>query len=429
MTATDTNSGGVQQIFTLYQTRNPTMTDFNEIKKHCEANSRISSQVIDQFLIYYAAEKGHLVPQMEDQLRRYSQVARNLDPKYVNFLKSEFIAHRIFKKGGLIHKFLNHSAIKELPQNQKEFLSEQSKMPWRYSVASIVNNPSKAFFDMEDAFTGDEYMLYSEGMQATENEKHSNLWFNLIGFNGKCWQTFGLLIPFSSFSVDDLFFFATELNPSIIDEISLAEEIENKPFPFFMLLNYSSTPAIISRNHEMIYCFSEDVLSDFNSEALRKDFNVIWDQNVYRFKFKSGDGMPHFATIYYDEIRKILTRTSMTEEGFRLLTDALNKAGYELDFFSDIAVSQAMITATKNILHSKFNFEPYPELFTETPGAEESLRLKKYNDFMKLLLPYQNEGKDFDLQALADKAGLDLETARSLWKAAKESADRMKKGY
>jgi len=131
------------------------MIPFGEIQKHCERNRSLSRTVIDEFIIHYTADKANLVPEMEGAIRKYKNAAKELKVEYLNFLKSEYIAHRVFKADGLIHKFLNHPTLKSLPNEQQEFLRFQSEHPWRFSFAEIVSNPADSFFSMEDVMTGE----------------------------------------------------------------------------------------------------------------------------------------------------------------------------------------------------------------------------------------------------------------------------------
>jgi hypothetical protein len=66
-----------------------------------------------------------------------------------------------------------------------------AKHPWRFSFSVIVRNPAPVFFVMMDVFTVEEYLLYSPGIQdRIEGEEGMTcLYFNLISFNGYCWQT------------------------------------------------------------------------------------------------------------------------------------------------------------------------------------------------------------------------------------------------
>lgn len=400
---------------------------FGEIQNHCERNRSLSRAVIDEFIIHYAADKAKLVAEMEAAIRKYKDAAREIKVEYLNFLKSEYIAHRVFKAEGLIHKFLNHSALQSLPAEHLEYLRFQAENPWRFSFAEIVSNPQDAFFNMEDVMTGEEYLLHSPGMQATLKEHKPRLWFNLIAFNGQCWQTFGLIIPFLSFTVDDLFFFATELNPKIEDEEMLIAEVEKNPFAFFMLISASVTPIIISQGHLTLFCQASDNIPEFDFDKLRGDFEISWNKDVFRFRLKELPTIPHFAQAFYDENTGELQRTSMTEYGFEMLTNALINSGMDLPAEPEIVVSPVMQLATEKILNKKIELNPFEKYFSMEDKNDKNTN--GLNQFLNLAIPFYNAGIEPDINDLAAKAGIDPSTAAELWKQVKKSTDEMKNKY
>jgi hypothetical protein len=400
------------------------MLPFDQIKEHCEKNRILSKKVIDDFIIDYSAAKERLDPEMEALIRKYQNAARELQQAHLNFFKSEYIAHLVFKKDGLIHKFLNHSAFQGLPLEQMEYLRFNSENPWRFSIAEVSSNPEDSFFKMEDAMTCEDYLLYSPGLQDTLKKYHTRLWFNLIAFNGQCWQTFGLIIPFTAFTADDIFFFATELNPKIRDEEMLMDEVEKNPFPFFMLVCGATLPVIVSRGHETLLCQSSDSIPGLPTERLKSSFDVAWNKNVYRLSLKKLAEIPHFAQAYYNEDTRELLRTSMTAYGFNMLTKALLKNGINLPEQADVSVTLTMLNTTEKILNRKIQLNPYESYFSLK--NEEREDLKNINAFLNLALPFYNAGIDFDINELAKKAGIDPVMAADLWKQVKKSTDELK---
>jgi hypothetical protein len=400
------------------------MLRFDPIKEHCEKNKILSRKVVDEFIIHYAADKARLVPEMEASIRKYKNAAREMQQANLSFLKSEYIAHRVFKKDGLIHKFLNHSALQGLPKEQMVYLRFNSENPWRFSFAEVSSNPEDSFFKMEDVMTGEAYLLYSPGLQDTLKMSQTRLWFNLIAFNGQCWQTFGLIIPFKAFTADDIFFFATELNPKITDEEMLMDEVEKNPFPFFMLICGASLPIISSRGYETLLIQSSDSIPGLPTERLKTSFDVAWNNNVYRLSLKKFAEIPHYAQAYYNENTRELLRTSMTAYGFKMLTRALLKNGMDLPAQPDVSVSLAMLNTTKKILNRKIQLNPYESYFSVK--EEESEEMKNINAFLRLALPFYNAGIEFDINDLANKAGIDPLMAADLWKQVKKSTDELK---
>ncbi len=394
------------------------MNKFEQIKRHSQNSTALSKIVVDDFLIYYAAMVEDMENHLNMRLKKFQHFTRDWPASYLNYLKSEFIASRLFREGGLIGKYLNHSALKNLPAEQYAFLQFQHEHPWKFSFAEVVNNPEEEFYEMRDVFSGEEYLLYSPGMKDTLKDRNPILWFNLIGFNGKCWQTFGLILGFSSFDQDDIFFFGTEINPSITNEIQLMNEVHRDPLPFFMLLDDSTKPLIVSKGYQISHWVATDEIRDFSTDSLGPAFTIGWNKNVYQLNLKKWCEAPHFATAYYDEKKNSLYRYALTEKGFEMLSSSLNEAGFDLNEEADIHVSINMVTSIEKILKKKLNLNPYDTLFQQIRSEGEKKMLEKMNHFLSSTLPALNEGKAIDLEKLAAEAGLDLKTARELWEIA-----------
>ncbi len=109
------------------------------------------------------------------------------------------------------------------------------------------------------------------------------LWFNLIGFNGMCWQSSGPIGAYKGFEPDDIFFFATELRPGIDDEAEILEDIENNPIPYMMLLSGANYPLTFHKKDQMVQVMSEFDLDEINTKELRKSFKTEYSNGVYRF--------------------------------------------------------------------------------------------------------------------------------------------------
>ena len=91
------------------------MSDFKKIKLICEENSKTSSKVVDEFLIYYAAERNNLEQEMNKRFAVYKHIISKFPNELTNRLKAQYIAHKVFRQDGLIKSYLNHSTLKNLP--------------------------------------------------------------------------------------------------------------------------------------------------------------------------------------------------------------------------------------------------------------------------------------------------------------------------
>lgn len=402
------------------------MEPFEAIVKHCQANSQFTKPLIDDFLIYYAAQTDRLERKIAQKLKPYKHIALQLPTEYVNMLKSEYIASQIFRKNGLLGKYLRHSAIKALTPTDYNFLKFQHEHPWRFSFAQVLDQPAKHFFRMIDAFTGEEYLLYSPGMSRTLADEPIHLWFNLIAFNGNCWQSYGLIIGFNSFTANDLFFFATELNPDIEDDEDLIREVEKNPWPFFMLLISSRLPFTQSRGALLVFHTALDEVSSFPQAQLKEAFTIRKKDGVYELRLETWSEPPHFATAYFDEREKTLFRFASTEAGFSSLSKILREQGLPLDPEPEVEVTPSMLITTEKVLRRKIEINPYEKRFIER-NEEHSEELDKLNHFLNLAMPFLNSNEPFDIEKLAAEAGVEIETAKEVMEKVQEQLRKLGK--
>jgi len=268
---------------------------------------------------------------------------------------------------------------------------------------------------MEDVFNNETFLLYSPGINLSLQESHPLLWFNLITFNGECWQTYGPISAYTSFEPDDIYFFASELNTEIIEEQDILDDVENNPIPYMMLWSGSSLPIIINKDEQLINAVAEYDLDSFEPKIFKDSFKVEYNRDVYRLSLKTMSGPPHYAEAYFDENKKAVLLSAMTNNGFRLLAETLNKYGYFFDTEPSARVNLSMIETASEILKKKIRLNEYDNLFSKEPSPEVKGQLDKMNYLMKLLLPDINAGREPDLKALAAQAGVDSETAKNIY--------------
>ena len=178
---------GQGEIISFTVKQSTDMLDFAHLRSVCATSTAVSKRIIDDFLIPYAAQREQLEREMDARLARFRRVAQALQPGWVNFFKAQYIGHRVFKKEGLIKKYMNHAALKELNPDERKFLTDQASVAWRFSFSMITGTPAPDFYQMEDVFSGEIFLLYSPSVSKTLKEGGTSLWFNLIGFNGHCW--------------------------------------------------------------------------------------------------------------------------------------------------------------------------------------------------------------------------------------------------
>lgn len=386
------------------------MEDFLKIKKVCEENTAFTVEVLDKFLLYYAAEKDKLGKEADKRLQVYRHITQKLGNQWLNMLKSQYIIHRVMKQGGLISKYLKHAAIANLDQRNRDWMASQAENPWRFSFAIVKDQPEKDFYQMEDVFSGEEYLLYSPSLKDIINKDGmKELWFNLIGYNGLCWQTYGPLSGYSSFGPDDIFFFATELNPLIEDESDLIKDVDKNPVPYMMLFAGSTQPLVVHKEEELVMVITEEKCTIPKIQELETDFHLSYTGGVYRLGLKEWESSPHFSVAYYDEKEQTIQATALTEKGFERLVDALNKYDLNIDKVADIYLRPSMHATAEEILKRKIELMPLELLFESENEEELDEELQKLNDLIEIAVPAVNAGEEPDLEAIAAKLGLDFE--------------------
>ncbi|MBL7111180.1 MAG: hypothetical protein ISS19_04485 [Bacteroidales bacterium] len=390
------------------------MKPYNEIRRLCEKNSRMSAKLVDGFLIGYAARHQGLEKKMNQQFARYRHVTEKFDKGTVNMMKSQYIAHRIFREGGMIGKFLNNPALKRLVREERDYLEQQAAMPWRFSFSVITGEPEDEFFLMEDIFSELEYLVFSPGISQLKASRNPVLWLNLIGFNGSCWQSYGPIGAYNSFQPDDIYFFATELNPEIGDEGDIASHIETTPLPYMMLLSGAAYPFTFHKKEQMRYMMAEYDLDTLDTAALKKSFKTEYDSGVYRLSHKEWGEPPHMAQVYYDEKLKLILFTAMTGRGFRELVNGIKVFGYHFSNEPFISINTSMVVTAQNILQKNVVLNEYEELFHVEPDEGKQGVVDEMNAFMALVLPDINAGRMPNIEAAARKSGLAIETAHDL---------------
>lgn len=403
------------------------MTDYKKLKAHCRDHSAISEKVLDEFLLYYAAERDKLDKEADRRLGIYRHITQKIDKSWFNMLKSQYILHRVMKKEGLVHKYLKHAALQNMDPTQRKWLEKQATRPWRFSFSIITDNPADDFYEMLDVFTEETYLLYSPGMTDTLKEGDRELWFNLIGFNGSCWQSYGPMAGYTSFDPDDIFFFATELNPAIEDDDELMADVSKNPVPYMMLFSGSLMPETIHQDDSLVIVIAEREGMILDLKKMKKDFSQEHKKGVYRLGLKDWEHHPHFSVAYYDEENSFLQVTALTEKGFVALVDALNTYKLDLDDFPDIHVKPGMLTTATDILKRKIELMPYELLFEPEKDPKKDEEMDKFNQLLGLALPYINEGKIPDYESLAKQTGMDVEYVKDFMEQVMADIKKRKK--
>lgn len=388
---------------------------FQKIKQTCLQNQELSRRLIDDFILYYAADRFNLDREMNKAFSRYRHFTKDAPEAWINTMKGQYIAHRIFEEDGLINQFINHRALSHLDEEEMAFLRRNQAHPWRFSFSEIVDNPAKDFFEMEDVFTGENFLLYSPGTSNILQDQDPLLWFNLLSYNGSCYETYGVINPFESFEPEDILFYASQLNPNkwIEDSNQLMELVSKNPVPYMLLLLKSDLPLAFKEEDQFVQNTGEFLDDTFDSSSLKDSFTVEYTHDVYRLSLKDWSKFPHFSVAYFDEKEHLLFLSAMTDRGYDALVDALNNCDYNLPYNPDFRVNMGMMATAQEILKKDIRLNPYESLF-EDLDTEESGEMDNLNDMLAVIIPDINAGKKPDVKKLAQQYNVDEESAREL---------------
>jgi hypothetical protein len=302
--------------------------------------------------------------------------------------------------------------------------------------ASIVSTPSADFYEMEDVFSEDHFLFYSPSLKDTLKESTTTLWLLLIGYNGHCWQSFGLNIPLANATADDIFYFATEINIRIEDEDDIIDDMDKNPIPYLMLMNLGISPIIHHKGHKLSHWSAQDHVTNhhFDASKMKQSFFIAWNEDVFELKLKRYNQFPHYAVAYYDESKNILFRYAVTEHGFTKLTQALKKMGFNLFDEAEINVSFHIHQLLESMLKKEIVMNPYASLFervddqffSDKEDDEEGEELSNLRKFMDVAVSKYNNNESVDVDSIAKQFGTDIEMARKIWKSFSDTLKRKK---
>jgi hypothetical protein len=403
------------------------MHDFQKIKQICERNSDLTREFVDEFLLYFVSGREGLDDKLRRQIAMYKHIVAKMNKSWANYLMSQLIAHRLFKKDGLAIKYVSNPTIQSRSGNEIRFLEFQIKNPWRFSFCRIIGKPSADFYEMQDVLSQETFLLYSQGVGSIikESGMEPALWFMLIGFNGECYQTYSTIEYFKGFQPFDIFFFAKKLKADLLFSTDVPALIDLNPIPFLMLWIGGEIPVTYNKEHLMVCCQSEYRLKEFNTAIYEKDFNIEERQKVVRLGLKDSDVFPHFSTAYFDRKKNLLMLSSMTKHGYDILVTVLNKHDNDYPKEPDILSTLGMIHTVKNVLRIDVAVNPYEKRFINKTPAKDKEVINTMNVFLRKLIDKLNNKEPYNLEVLANESGVDIENAKQMEVQLKQTIKNM----
>jgi hypothetical protein len=345
------------------------MINYQGLKEIC-CNTEISHSIWDNFLIDYALSQDKIDTEFENRLNDFRHVCNELPATLINLFKSQYIIHRVLKQDGLIRRYILHPAIQNLDTIQLSYILRSGIFPWRYSFSKIISSPGHDFYEMEDIFTGESFLLYSPFISTTLAVHPVSTWFSLIVNKNFCWRTFGPVGFSRCFDARDIIFFATELNNLIESVEDLLNDIENNPVPYMLLMLSSNSPTIMHGGFETAHVtsFVKVIFSDM--EEFRKDFKLEYTPGVYKITHNTWSAAPHFAEAFYDEEKELLVLYGLTDNGYQQMASKLNEFKLNLPIVPDVRIHQPLIPIINKLVNREVEINPYRSRFEIKPSVE-----------------------------------------------------------
>src|SRR5690606_16963261 len=150
--------------------------------------------------------------------------------------------------------------------------------------------------------------------------------------------------------VDDIFFFASELNLDISCDEELVEALNRNPVPFMMLITGAAYPLTLHKKDEIIFAIGDLDVPSFDLDVLKSYFKIEYAPEVYRLTLEGWGEFPHYATGYYHEGAGQLLLTAMTDRGYSALVAQLNDGGLDLPDDPEVRIHVSMLKTAKDIL-------------------------------------------------------------------------------
>lgn len=416
------------------------LTELRKIAVYCENRREIRQKLVDDELIHYSAKMDKTDGIFNRELQKYFDVTDIIPEGFLASLRGQFMGFTIFKKGGLIKKYLDSGVFSKKSTKEINFLKGFLKKPMKYAFCRLLEKKASDCYLMHDPMLDKEMLVYSPAMTRTMQDlgQEIEFWLLLVNDNGQCFETYGPVIYFQSLSEDDVFFFAicktsgNEWGEDLGKEFS--KDLNIDPVPYLMLSAAMTFEGLEVRGQAAaIITSSTTMLMEFNPEEFEDNFDIAIQDGIYRLGLINLDQWPHFSRAYYDESTRNLEIHAMTLNGYLSLIDTFKNAGIDIDEEPDFILQLYLPGLIQDILGVNGYPSNYVHLFLqdedilddEEDEMDEELEEEMTNieTFVSLIVDDLNEGRTPNVKKNAKKANLPIELAAELMKLTKKQFD------
>lgn len=388
------------------------MTDYADILDICRKNSEISSSFLDNFLINFCADREGLEKLFMDDFKPFRYMSYTMPEGWVKWTISQYIAFRLFRKDGTASEYIKLPNVALRCEDELSFMSYAIEHPWKYTFFSVVEVLENHFYTMLDVLENETFLIYSPSIsEILELNDSIQLFFNLIWFNGRCWQSFGPNSYFKSFFPSDLLYFAKNLDEDITFLNQIPELIEYDPVPWIVL--FKSGEIQLSFQKDLIVINSSEYYEEqFEPDEYDDIFKIERKYPLYKLSLKRWNRFPHFASCYYHKKLNRFILTAFTDRGYEKLIEAFRNKGYELPTNPEFHVTPGMLSTARDLLGEIIELNPYEKSFEVS--EENPKEINHITAFLDLLMEAHNNNRKIDIDYFAKVAGLDKKSAYNI---------------
>ncbi len=363
---------------------------------------------------------------------KYREAATNLPGSIIDGLQDQYIANQILKEGGLINKYLKEMDFPGPTDQGIQYLKGFLKHPMRYIFFEIMEELGHDLYEVWNPFTEEELLVYSPAMTTTIKEAGGiiSIWLIMGNYNGKCFETYGPVIPFKALTFFDIDYFALHNNFNLYREKNgISKDLNQNPVPYLMLVNGCELAMIANRGEDFLYFLKAKELNSLpDHNRLKKNFAIEYKEDIYKLTPHGYGEFPHFARAYFIEESSELKLLSFSETGFEEMIKAFEIHGITVEDNPDFILHPYTPNLTSMILDIDASPDQFVEIFEDAEGEntpEEDEQLESLNELMGLIVEAYNNGIKPNLKKYADEVGVPEEVAEQLYKVLKDKIGQM----
>jgi len=386
----------------------------------CVAFEKALIELVDDYYLPITEQKTSVLAQLERLFsnEKAREFLHKMPSEWVHMLPTTLLAYECFKTGGLFYKRPELEREAQTGIQSQLLCKAFHEKPWKYSYCFIAKRTQANFFYMIDLLSGDEFEIYSKGMESIIQEQGEKLLFGVLRFwNGHCWQTYSNISYFVGFQDFDLLSFARVLDPSCQDKSDVYRVLDKNMFQFLALFCFAQSPQVVHQKQELGFAQTTCECDGLPLDKLASDFKITKAQGVYRLELIPYPDRMLVAEAYWVPKQKQLIVESSTAVMRIKLRTAFLKHGVVIPREPDFEMGMAMLIAIRSILQKELHSPLSRRFVSQSSSKIDKKAMDATNHFMKLLVEKLNAKQSYKVEELAQLASLEIESAKAIEKA------------